>query len=89
MNHAQGRYRGADGALQSALATETTDPYDSHPSLPERCAALEGVGSTSHGDARPAIALLNDLPADVTARLQAMTPATYTGIASALVERYL
>ena len=29
------------------------------------------------------------LPADVTARLQAMTPATYTGIASTLVERYL
>jgi heat shock protein HtpX len=52
---------GVDNALQAALATHTTDPNDSHPSLPERCAALERLGSTGDGDARPAIVLLSGL----------------------------
>lgn len=54
---------GVDNALQAALATPTTDPDDSHPSLPERCAALESIGSGGERDARPAIGLLSNLPA--------------------------
>jgi heat shock protein HtpX len=53
-----------DEAVQTALANDTSDPYDTHPSLAERIAALEGLpaGELPEVDP-PAITLLNDVPA--------------------------
>jgi heat shock protein HtpX len=46
-------------ASSTEAAAEKTDPYDTHPALPERLAALQSLGiATREDDARPAIALL-------------------------------
>ena len=52
-----------DSALEQILATARVDPYDSHPPLPERCAALERFENVSGGgDTRASVELLNGLP---------------------------
>lgn len=54
---------GVETSLQEELAAAKTDPYDSHPPLPERCAALSNFQrDLNGGDSRPAIALLNNVP---------------------------
>lgn len=55
---------GADQLLAKALQNAETDPYDSHPPLPERCAALDRLPrNDAPADARPAIALVRDVAA--------------------------
>ena len=53
-----------DESVRAELESTETDPYSTHPSLPERLAALEKLpdderGATS-GDERPALSLLRD-----------------------------
>jgi Zn-dependent protease with chaperone function len=45
-----------------ALTSDEDDPYDTHPRLPARLAALEGQPEGTPCDGSPAIALLDDLP---------------------------
>lgn len=45
-----------------ALTSDEDDPYDTHPRLPARLAALEGQPDGTPCDGAPAIALLDDLP---------------------------
>jgi heat shock protein HtpX len=50
-----------DRAVAEALAERQSDPYDTHPPLPERLAALAGLAALAPGvteDARPAVELL-------------------------------
>jgi Zn-dependent protease with chaperone function len=52
-------------ALESAMHDAHADPYDTHPPLPERCAALAGLERQQTNrtvDARPAITLLDRVP---------------------------
>jgi len=60
-------------ALQTALTEDRRDPYDSHPPLRERLAALERLdpGPSSHDDT-PAIRLLGDLDAAELALLRTL-----------------
>lgn len=54
---------GVETSLQEQLAAAKTDPDDTHPPLPERCAALARFERGSNGgDSRPAITLLNNVP---------------------------
>ena len=49
-------------SIEEAMRESTTDPYDSHPPLAERIAAVEGIaGPSPVQDTRPAIALLSKL----------------------------
>ena len=49
--------------LHEEMAAAKTDPYDSHPPLAERCAALAGYQPVpGPGDSRPSIGLVNGLP---------------------------
>jgi len=53
-----------DTMLDGALKHEQTDPYDSHPALPDRIAALQDLarnGDYTPDDAQPAIELLGDV----------------------------
>lgn len=51
-----------DRLLATALSEGKTNPFDSHPPLADRCAALERIpDSTSSTDARPASSLLNSI----------------------------
>jgi len=54
---------GTESALQDELATAKVNPYDSHPPLPERCAALARF-EPERGirDSRVSVALLSGLP---------------------------
>ena len=55
--------KAVDSALEEALKNATADPYDSHPSLKERLAAIGDFPDVSPlGDDPPAIALIRDLP---------------------------
>ncbi|MEW6285065.1 MAG: M48 family metallopeptidase [Chloroflexota bacterium] len=51
-----------NNSYQEQLTKGTTNPYDSHPSLKERIAALEGLPAGANGNDHPASSLL---PADV------------------------
>jgi Zn-dependent protease with chaperone function len=46
--------------LEQDLAERSSDPYDSHPTLPERIAAAEGFPPGEPDDSPPAISLLRD-----------------------------
>jgi heat shock protein HtpX len=49
-------------SVEDALREASTDPYDTHPPLAERIAAVEGIGAGSaQADSRPAIELLSKL----------------------------
>ena len=50
-------------AVQKEEADGRTDPFDTHPSLKERAAALRPLPEGAAGDERPATALLSDLGA--------------------------
>lgn len=50
----------ADEILQRELSEGETSPYDSHPSLPERIAAVQGLPAGEPDRTSPAIALLDD-----------------------------
>jgi heat shock protein HtpX len=53
-----------EAALQAALEQGSSDPYDTHPSLAERLAALDGLPDGEPASADPAaIALIDDVPA--------------------------
>jgi len=49
-----------ESALEKELADGKADPFDSHPSLPERIAALQALPSSGEQDQRLAIELLDD-----------------------------
>ena len=52
-----------EASLQQAMAQTASDPYDTHPSLAERLAALEGMpDGAPPGDDPRAITLLEDVP---------------------------
>lgn len=54
---------GVESTLQEELTTPKADPYDSHPPLLQRCAALAEFESAGRdGDSRLAIELLNNVP---------------------------
>ncbi len=64
-------HESADRAAKEQLAImreEATDPYDSHPSLPERIAAVDGMPDGEPDDSPAAIALLAS-PDEVERRL--------------------
>lgn len=57
---------------------QRSDPYDTHPSLGERLAALAALpGETAAADASPALALLGDVPAAEAALLAGMVRPEY------------
>jgi heat shock protein HtpX len=58
--HADAVEAAARRHLQQELAQGATDPYDSHPSLAERIAALEGCPRGEPDDSPPAAALIQD-----------------------------
>jgi heat shock protein HtpX len=47
-------------SVRRAEAEDTSDPYDTHPALRERIAALQTLPPGSDGDQRPAVSLLGD-----------------------------
>jgi heat shock protein HtpX len=51
-----------DAALESELKNPKQDPYDTHPPLAQRIAAIETRMDTGHLDSTPAISLLQDVP---------------------------
>jgi Zn-dependent protease with chaperone function len=53
--------RPVEASLQEELAQGKADPFDSHPSLRERLAALEETASSANQDPRPCLDLLDDL----------------------------
>jgi Zn-dependent protease with chaperone function len=53
--------REVEARLQHELAEGKADPFDSHPSLPERIAALQEITSGPAEDARPARDLVDNL----------------------------
>jgi Zn-dependent protease with chaperone function len=57
----------AQAHLQRELEEGETDPYDSHPSLPERIAAVDGMDDGEPDESARAIGLLTD-PADADRR---------------------
>lgn len=63
-----------EGCLAAALKETKQDPYDSHPVLPERLAALRALPSTTEVDTRPAASLLGSLEAAEAALLQGLLP---------------
>lgn len=66
---AKGLSEQIDAAVDEELRSGQTDPFDTHPALPERIAAVQAlrtqapVDPASPGDDAPAITLLEDLPA--------------------------
>jgi Zn-dependent protease with chaperone function len=52
--------RQVEASLQRELEVGKADPFDSHPSLPERIAALSQVSAKVPGDSRPATDLLDN-----------------------------
>ena len=81
-------------ALQAALSsTEAADPYDTHPPLTERLAALESAATAPReSDRRPSIALIRDLPgveAQLVAFLTANKPLTATSWESLAEQAYV
>jgi hypothetical protein len=52
-----------DAGIEEELTTATTDPYDSHPSLPERLKGLAALPADDRGPAEsePAVSLLADI----------------------------
>ena len=52
---------GMDALVNHSEAAGETDPYDTHPSLRDRVAALAPLPTGAVADSRPAIALLRDL----------------------------
>ena len=57
--------------LQKELSTGKADPYDSHPALPERIAALQSLPGQGTEDNRPATDLLDNYDAADTSLLSA------------------
>jgi len=53
---------GLDALLKQDEAEEETDPYDTHPSLRDRVAALGSFPAGAADDSRPAVSLLRNLP---------------------------
>lgn len=61
--------------LQEQIETAETDPYDSHPSLKDRLAALSALpAGNESGDNRSALTLLQDLPEMEKRLFQAFKP---------------
>lgn len=67
-----------EACVNDALREQKTDPYDTHPAMAERIAAVEGIGAGAAApDPRPAVVLLDDVPAverELLATLAAATP---------------
>ena len=64
--------RVVEASLQEELAGGKADPYDSHPSLRQRLAALQAAPSNNaNEDSRPSIALLRDVQAADSSLLNA------------------
>ena len=64
-----------DAALQEELHSDAADPYDTHPPLPQRLAALRGVEPTVSASADPrAISLLGNADASEAALLKHLLP---------------
>jgi Zn-dependent protease with chaperone function len=66
--------RTVSNALKKALEQPRTDPYDTHPRLPDRLAALEQAPRRSTAtETSPAISLLEDVPGLECLMLEALT----------------
>ncbi|HEX6107651.1 MAG TPA: M48 family metallopeptidase [Gemmatimonadales bacterium] len=61
--------RAVEEALGRAMEPEASDPYDTHPSLADRLAALDGLPEGDRGGADPAAITLMDDVAEVERRL--------------------
>ncbi len=64
----------------AALRDEKTDPYDSHPSLPERIAAVEGLPDGDPDDSPCAIDALEDAPRTERALLEFLLGTDVAGL---------
>jgi hypothetical protein len=61
-----------EAGLQKELAEGKADPFDSHPSLPERIAALSKAPASVAGDSRPATDLVDNFQLADTGLLSAV-----------------
>jgi peptidase M48-like protein len=72
---APGIARQIEQKLEEAVQKPQQNPYDTHPPLPSRIAALERMPEALDApDARPALCLLNDLPATELSFVQDRIP---------------
>ena len=83
-----------DEVVAGELKEGAGDPYDSHPPLRERIAALEGVGhAATELDTRPAIELVTNADeierALITSKLaRPVTPVTWEDVSKLWIERW-